>query len=103
MKLLTLCRSQHRVFLFAGAFGLSLLAAPLAHAFTIDDQSNAPAGGSARYTDPDSRLTGTGNDGTTVYKQGNTTLKFGSQRQFDDRKYNTENIFNPNGRPGDDR
>jgi hypothetical protein len=104
MTLLTLCRSQHRVFLFAGVLGLSLLAAPLAQAFTIDDQSNAPVGGSARYTDPDSRLTGDGNNnGTTIYKQGNTSLQFGTQRQFDDRKYNTDRIFNPNGRPGDDR
>src|SRR5665647_788035 len=67
MTLLTLCRSQHRVFLFAGALGLTLLAAPQARAFTIDDQSNAPVGGSARYTDPDSRLTGNGNNGTTIY------------------------------------
>lgn len=107
MTLLTLCRS-HRVFMFAGAIGLSLglslLAAPLAQAFTIDDRSNAPVGGSARYTDPDSRLTGDGNNnGTTIYKQGNTSLQLGTQRQFDDRKYNTDRIFNPNGRPGDDR
>lgn len=108
MTPLTLCRSQHRVFLFAGAIGLSLglslLAAPQARAFTIDDQSNAPVGGSARYTDPDQRLTGDSNKyGTTIYKQGNTSLQFGTQRQFDDQKYNTERIFNPNGRPGDDR
>ena len=103
MTLLTLCRSQHRVFLFAGALGLTLLAAPQARAFTIDDQSNAPVGGSARYTDPDQRLTANGNNGTTIYKQGNTSLQFGTQRQFDDQKYNTDRIFNPNGRPGDDR
>ena len=77
-----------------------LLAAPLAQAFTIDDQT-APVGGSARYTRPDSRLTGDGhNNGTTIYKQGNTSLQR-TQRRFDDRKYDADRIFNPNGRPGD--
>jgi hypothetical protein len=105
MTLLRLCRSHHRVLIIAGALGLALLAAPLAQAFTIDDQSNTNSDGSAKFSDPDSRFsgTGTGNGGPTVYRQGNMSLQFGPQRSLTDQRYNNERMFNPNGRPGDDR
>ena len=94
---------MNRLPLFAAAFGLALLAVPLAQAFTIEDQSSTASNNAARLADPASRLTGNGNSGTTI-QQGNTTLQFGSGRpsSFDSR-YNTERMFNPNGRPGDDR
>ena len=80
--------------------GLTLLAAPAAQAFTIEDQSSATNGG-AQIVDPDARVSRFGssnNDGQTTIKQGNTTLQFGSQRSFDQR-YSKEQMFEPNGRP----
>ena len=109
MMLFTLCRSHRRVLIIAGAlgigFGLALLAAPVAQAFTIDDQSNTNRDGSARFSDPAARLSGPGDGGPTTIRQGNTTLQFGTQRPGfgSDQRYNTERMFNPNGRPGDDR
>ena len=101
MTLFTLCRSHHRVLIVAGVLGLALLAAPLAQAFTIDDQNGANSGNAARLADPAARLSGTGNsDDKTVIRNGNTTLQFGSQRpSSNDSRYNTERMFNPNGRP----
>jgi hypothetical protein len=104
MKLITSCRSHRRVLIIAGALGLILLAAPIAQAFTIDEQSNTNSNGSAKFSDPESRLLGTDNgNGPTTIRNGNTTLQFGSQRPGADRNFNTDRIFNPNGRPGDDR
>jgi hypothetical protein len=102
MTLFTLCRSHRRVLIVAGALGLAMLAAPQAQAFTIDDQNGANSGNAARLADPAARLSGNGNsDGApTVIRQGNTTLQFGSQRpSSNDSRYNTERMFNPNGRP----
>jgi hypothetical protein len=105
MNLLSKCRSHRRVFMFAAAFGLGVVAAPafvsLAQAFTIDDQSNTNRDGSARFADPDSRFSGNGADGPTTYRNGNMSLQFGSQRSLSDQRYNTDRMFNPNGRPGD--
>ena len=61
MKHLPPSPSRHRLAVLAAAFGLVLLAAPAApaaHAFTIDDQSNTNNDGTARYTDPDARFSG---------------------------------------------
>jgi hypothetical protein len=92
---------HYRLGVFAAAFGLAVLAAPAAHAFTMDTQSNTNADGSARYTDPDSRLTGSG-DGQTTLRQGNTTLQFGNRPTFEQR-YDNSRMFQPLGRPGEDR
>jgi len=100
MNLLPLCWSRHRIAVLVIAFGLALTAAPVAHAFTFDDQSNTNSEGSAKYVDPDSRFSGSGNSGQTTIKQGNTTLQFGPKRSFDQR-YNNDHMFNPMGRPGD--
>jgi hypothetical protein len=96
------CLSRHRSAVLAAAFGLALLAAPAAHAFTIDDQSNTNSDGSARYTDPDSRFSGTGNGQNTI-QQGNTTIRFGGQQGSFDQRYNPNRMFDPLGRPGDNR
>ena len=99
MKHLPLSPSRHRLAVLAAAFGMALLAMPAAHAFTIDNQSNSD--GTARYTDPDERFSGSGN-GQTTLQQGNATLRFGNQPSFDQR-YNPNQMFDPNPRPGDDR
>lgn len=88
---------------FAAAFGLAILAASAAQAFTIDDKSTTNSDGSAKYVDPDARFSGTGN-GQTVIRNGNSTFRFGpaQQRTVDDRGA-TDRMFNPNGRPADGR
>ncbi|MGA2567476.1 MAG: hypothetical protein ABSF41_11690 [Pseudolabrys sp.] len=101
MKHLQPSPSRLRLTVLAAAFGLTLLAAPAAQAFTIDDHSNTNADGSARYTDPDERFSGSA-DGKTVIRQGNTTFQFGQGQSFDQR-YDANRMFTPLGRPGDDR
>jgi hypothetical protein len=102
MKALLSSPSRQRLAMLAAAFGLALLAAPAAHAFTIDEQSNTNSDGSARYTDPDSRFSGTGN-GQTTLKQGNTTIRFGGQQGSFDQRYNPSQMFEPIGRPAGER
>ena len=52
--------SRHRLAVLAAAFGLAALAAPAAQAFTMDNQANTNADGSARYADPDIVVLGGG-------------------------------------------
>jgi hypothetical protein len=94
--------ARHRLAVLAAAFGAAMLAAPVAHAFTIDNQANTNSDGSARYTDPDSRFSNSGSGGTTI-RQGNTTIQFGGQQGSFDQRYNPNRMFDPLGRPGDDR
>ncbi|HEY4982406.1 MAG TPA: hypothetical protein VII24_10850 [Pseudolabrys sp.] len=100
MNLLPLCRSRHRIAVLVTAFGLALAAAPVAHAFTFDDQSNTNSDGSAKYVDPDRQGSRFGTGGGTTLRQGNTTFQFGPQRSFDQR-YNNDRMFDPLGRPGE--
>ena len=102
MKHLPPSPSRHRLAVLAAAFGLALLAAPAAHAFTIEDQSKTNSHGSARYSDPDARFSGSGNGQTTI-QQGNTTLRFGGQQGSFDQRYNPNRMFDPNGRPESER
>ena len=102
MKHLPPSPSRHRLAVLAAAFGLVLLAAPAAQAFTIDDQSNTNSNGTARYADPDARFSGTGNGQSTI-QQGNTTIRFGGQQGSFDQRYNSNRMFDPLGRPGDNR
>src|SRR5664279_54237 len=95
--------SRHRLAVLAAGFGLMLLAAPAAHAFTIDNQANTKNDGSARYTDPDENFSGSGNNGQATIREGNTTLRFGGQSQSFDQRFDPSRMFNPNPRPGDDR
>ncbi len=98
---LTLRIYRHRAAMLAATLGLSLLAAP-AQAFTFDNTTNTNSDGSAKYTDPDSRFSN-GANGQTKYNFGSGTLQFGRQRSLTDERYNTDRMFNPNGRPGDGR
>ena len=93
--------SRRRLAVLAAAFGLAVMAAPAAQAFTMDTQSNTNINGAARYTDPDEQFSGASSGQNTI-RQGNTTFQFGQPQSFDQR-YSTDNLFNPNGRPGDDR
>lgn len=93
--------TRHRLAVLAAALGLAMWGVPAAHAFTIDNQSSTNADGSARYTDPDAQFSN-GANGQTTFKSGNATFQFGQGQSFDQR-YNSNNLFNPNGRPGDDR
>jgi hypothetical protein len=93
---------HHRLAILAAAFGLALLATPAARAFTMDNSSNTNADGSARYTDPDEKFSGSSsNNGQTVLKQGNTTFHFGGQQSFDQR-YDSNRMFDTLGGPGRD-
>jgi hypothetical protein len=98
MKHLPPSPSRHRLAVLAAAFGLAALAAPVAHAFTIDDQSNTTSNGGARYADPDSRFSSDGSP--TTIKQGNTTLQFGGQMGSFDQRYNGNQFFDSISRPG---
>jgi hypothetical protein len=93
--------SRRRLAILAAIFGLTVLAAPAVQAFTLDNQANTNADGTARYTDPDERFSG-GGDGQTVIRQGNSTFQFGQGQSFDQR-YSTDNLFDPNGRLGNGR
>ena len=93
--------SSRHLALLAAVLGLMLWTVPAARAFTIDNQSNSNADGSARYADPDARFD-TSSDGKTTFRQGNTTFQFGQSQSFD-QKYNADRMFNPNGRLGEDR
>ncbi len=86
--------------LIAAAFAAALLAAPAAHAFTIDNQSNANPDGSARYTDPDQRFSGSGQN---TIQQGNTTIRFGNGSDAFGQRYNPDRMFDPVGRPQTER
>lgn len=59
--------------LVAAALTLTV-AAPKAHAFTLDTSSGVNSNGSSKYVDPDTRFSG---NGTTTQQFGNTTLQFG--------------------------
>jgi hypothetical protein len=102
MKHLPPSPSRHSLAVLAAALGLALLAAPAAHAFTIDDQSNTNSDGSARYADPDARFSGSGTGQTTI-QQGNATLRFGGQQGSFDQRYNPNRMFDPNARPDNER
>jgi hypothetical protein len=84
----------------AAALGLALVAAPVAQAFTIDNQSNTNSDGSAKYVDPDQQISRFGS-GPGIVRQGNTTFQFGVQPSLSDQRYNADRMFQPLGRPGD--
>jgi hypothetical protein len=87
---------------FAVALGLGLFA-PAAQAFTFEGQTTVTGNSSANYNSPaDSRFSSGSNNGQPTIKQGNTTLQFGGQRSFNQR-FNADRLFDPLGRPGEDR
>ena len=96
-------RRSHTLALAAAAFSLALLAAPAAQAFTIEELGASNGDGARNaIADPDGRVSRFGSSGNT-YKQGNTTLQFGTQQRGGDRYFNTDHMFNPNGRPYGER
>lgn len=100
---LSASRRSHRFALVAAVFGLTLLAASAAQAFTFEDQGSVSNGDGTRsaITDPDGRVSRFGSsNGQNTIKQGNTTLQFGGRGSFDQR-YNSDRMFNPLGRPGE--
>jgi hypothetical protein len=105
MKLSPLYPSRHQMAVLAAAFGLALLAAPAAHAFTMEGVSNSD--GSAKFSDPAdqvSRFGNSGSDSGTAYRQGNTSFQFGPMQQASpDARFNSDaaRMFNPLGRPGE--
>ncbi len=93
-------------FAFAAALiGAGLLAAPAAHAFTIE---NSPVNGQDQgFLYPDRGMAAgsgenrqgfTSKDGLTTYKDGNTTLQFGHRGSIN-QDYNANQLFDPLGHP----
>ncbi len=96
--------SRHRAFVAAAAFGLGILAATAAQAFTIDNQSGTNSDGSAKYTDPDSRFSDGGSGNGQKFNFGGATVQFGTRQQgSSDQRYDRERLFSPNGTPYGDR
>ena len=103
------CLSRHQMALLAAAFGLALSAAPAAHAFTFEGQDNGVAnsdGTRSKIVDPADARFGSGGDAPGTLRQGNTTFQFGApgasspSQRFNE---NANRVFNPLGRPGEDR
>lgn len=93
-----------RLALAAAFICAAVLAAPAAHAFTIQDESASGADQSFLYpgkvpnADSSQAQGFKQQDGLTTYKDGNTTLEFGHRQSFDEQ-YNPDHIFQPLGRP----
>ena len=95
---------RHRLVLAAAAVGLSLLAATVAQAFTIENQDAGNSGAAARYTDPNPPASSYGTIGTSngpVIRQGNTTFQLGGAQQGGsfNQRYDSSRMFDPLGRP----
>ncbi len=103
-----LAKSRLRRFAFAAAFGaafgLGVLAAPAAQAFTLESAGATNSDGSAKYVDPDQQISrfGSGGGQTTV-KQGDATFHFGPAQQPFNQRYNADRMFQPNDRPAGER
>lgn len=96
--------------LAAVAFALTLLAAPGAQAFTIENQDSGASGGQnfldlskPKITDPDEQLSSSSGGTPGTYNFGNGgTLKFGGSGQLGsfDQRYDPSNLFDPYARNG---
>jgi hypothetical protein len=94
---------------FAAAFGLALLAAPAAQAFTFENQESAAGGGQnflelgqRAASDPAQQSLRFGTGSPNTYQQGPATFQFGTQGQMGsfDQRYNPSNLFDPYAREG---
>ena len=93
-----------RLALASALAAAAILAAPAAHAFTIENQNANGQDQSFLY--PDRGIAGAGQtqqgftskDGITTYKDGNATLQFG-HRQSTDQNYNADQLFDALGHP----
>lgn len=94
---------RHRLVLAVAAVGVSLLAAPVAQAFTIENQDSSNSGAAARYNDPNPPASSYGTIGRSngpVIRQGNTTFQFGGTQQGSfNQRYDSNSLFDPLGRP----
>ncbi|HEX3708642.1 MAG TPA: hypothetical protein VHV56_02010 [Pseudolabrys sp.] len=89
--------TRHYALLFAAACGFALMAAPAAHAFTVENQDSSGASnmflnGPGTSADPDDKLTSGFGSGKSTFKSGDTTIRFGSQGSFDQR-YDSNSMF----------
>jgi hypothetical protein len=90
--------------LLVSALALAMVAAPSAHAFTLDKSSTTNSDGTAKYADPDSKFEQPANRGTSSFQFGGGTVTMGTRRLFDnDFNAGKERMLSPLGRPGDDR
>lgn len=89
-----------RLAVIAAAGGLALLAASVAHAFTIEYQGATDQAAAARL-DQDRKFSNSGNSQST-FKQGNTTFQFGAKPSFNQR-YDNSRFFDPGSRLNDER
>ena len=85
--------------LVATAISVAMLAAPAAHAFTVENQDSAGAKsqdffyqGKPVPQDPDDQINSRFSGGQSSYQLGNSTLQFGSRPSFNER-YNPNRIF----------
>ena len=93
---------QSRAVLLAAAFGVGLVVAPAAQAFSLQDSNGSsedPRQGylnldtpQAKADRPASRF---GGNGTTTVEQGGVTLQFGRQQRPFDEEYNADRYFDP--------
>ncbi|MDP2409553.1 MAG: hypothetical protein Q8M26_04615 [Pseudolabrys sp.] len=100
MKLSPLCPPRHRLVLAAAGFGLALLAAPVAQAFTFEDLGGGTGDSASRYAAPEtphSRFGTIGSPTGPAIRQGNTTLQFGGTqpRGSFHQRYNSDRLFDP--------
>lgn len=96
-----------RAALAAATFGLALMAASAAQAFTFENQTTAN-GNASNFSGTDSRFsTGTNSNnsspaGRSGLRSGNGSLTFGGQPSFNQR-YNADRMFESNGLLGKER
>jgi hypothetical protein len=90
-----------RLALTAAVVAASVMAIPVAKAFTFEGNSNASGG--ARYADPDAQFDSNNNNGRATIRNGGTTLQFGpgAAGTFDQR-YDQNRMFDTLGGPGRD-
>jgi hypothetical protein len=97
---------QSRAALVAAVFGLGLMAAPAAQAFSLQDSNGSttdPRQGYLNLDTPqvktDKPAAGFGNSDVTTYKQGGVTLHFGRPQRSFEQEYNTDRYFDLLGKP----
>ena len=98
-------RQKSRAGLVAAAFGIGLLAAAPAYAFSLQDSNGSTTDPRQRYLNLDGgpsvqadRSAGFGQGQTNTVKQGDLTVQFGNRPSFNER-YSTDHYFEPLGKP----
>jgi len=93
---------QSRAVLFAAAFGVGLMVAPAAHAFSLQDSNGSTADPRQGYLNLDTPQAKTdkpasrfGGNGTTTVEQGGVTMQFGRQQRPFNEEFNADRYFDP--------